>query len=414
MRLPGLIQVVLLLATGLGLTQCGSTQEADPSPHADHALATNGHLVFYLSDSAEVRVPGLRHERGMSLYNGDERIELQSLNDTCYLVPVFDGTLCLDAQGIGEWTDVLRPSKDPYTIDAQWFDTTPNTLARPGWDTEETWRLTFGTDNPWFGDLVLKRSHQGQLQGTIETATGDFRFLHGDSDDNVLNLQTFDGAHLFHFRANTGIKDSLFEGVFSSGSHYATTFTAHLKNDTDAPLAAGKQAAWTELPITYAGVNLNGDSTRWAWANTDSVVHVLSIMGSWCPNCMDEHRLLVGLMDANPNMRAHTLAFERGLDRKNGQNAALNRLKQYSKSMGLSGFSDRWTVTLVGPASKKQAQQLLPFLDKVVSFPTSVFLHPGADGPWIHSGFNGPATGVKYDLERTRFSAAISGSQESH
>ena len=185
MRLSGLTQVVILLASGLGLTQCGSTQQADPSPHADHALATNGHLVFYLSDSAEVRVPGLRHERGMSLYNGDERIELQSLNDTCYLVPVFDGTLCLDAQGVGEWTDVLRPSNDPYTIDAQWFDTTPNTPALAGWDTEETWRLTFGTDNPWFGDLVLKRFHQGQLRGTIETATGDFRFLHGDGLFNL-------------------------------------------------------------------------------------------------------------------------------------------------------------------------------------------------------------------------------------
>ena len=129
---------------------------------------------------------------------------------------------------------------------------------------------------------------------------------------------------------------------------------------------------------------------------------------------MDEHRLLAGLMDKHTNVHVHTLAFERGLDRENGREMALNRLRAYSESMGLTRYPDRWHVNLVGPASKKQAQQLLPFLDRVVSFPTSLVLSPGADRPWIHSGFNGPATGVKYDLERARFAAAVSGSQESH
>ena len=81
--------------------------------------------------------------------------------------------------------------------------------------------------------------------------------------------------------------------------------------------------------------------------------------------------------------------------------------------MDLLRFGKRWHIILVGPASKKEAQSRLPFLDKVVSFPTSIVLAPGANQPWIHSGFNGPATGAKYDIERARFSAAVNGPKES-
>ena len=128
---------------------------------------------------------------------------------------------------------------------------------------------------------------------------------------------------------------------------------------------------------------------------------------------MDEHRLLADLMKSNPQMHVHTLAFERGLDRVNGEKMALNRLKQYSESMELWRYPNRWHVNLIGPASKTEAQKRLPFLDKVVSFPTSIVLVPGANQPWIHSGFNGPATGEKHELERNRFTQVINGLQES-
>ena len=76
MRLSGLNKVVFILAIGLGFTQCGSTHQDDPSPNAGSSSATNGQLVFFLSDSVEVHVPGHRSADGMALYNGEERIDL--------------------------------------------------------------------------------------------------------------------------------------------------------------------------------------------------------------------------------------------------------------------------------------------------------------------------------------------------
>lgn len=410
MRPLGTLKVALLLALGLGLLRCGSTHQDGSRPQAQES--GGGTLIFHLSDTVKARIPALPSPNGLTLYNGPEALVLVPMDSLCYRVPVFDGVLCLGPEGRGTWTDVLRTGDEPYRVDVEFVK--GNTHRSSGdWGAAEIWRMEFGSQDPWYGDLVLNRSENGHLQGTIETATGDFRFLHGTEHNDILTLQTFDGAHLFHFSANTSVNDSLVKGVFSSGNHYQTSFRAHLKTDADEPLSAGNRATWTQEPIGYAGKDLLGNKTEWLWSPSDTVVHVLSVMGSWCPNCMDEHRLLAELMEAHPNMHVHTLAFERGLDRVNGEEMAMTRLKQYAESMGLSRYPDRWHISLVGPASKKEAQNKLPFLDKVVSFPTSIVLAPGASQPWIHSGFNGPATGAKYDLERAQFAAFISGPMES-
>ena len=93
--------------------------------------------------------------------------------------------------------------------------------------------------------------------------------------------------------------------------------------------------------------------------------------------------------------------------------AALARLRRYAEQMGVIHFGDRWRVRLIGPASKTKAQEALPFLDRVVSFPTTIVSSSDQAEPWIHSGFNGPAMGPAHDLEIARFAAAISGPSES-
>ena len=128
---------------------------------------------------------------------------------------------------------------------------------------------------------------------------------------------------------------------------------------------------------------------------------------------MDEHRLLVSMMERFPDLQVHTLAFERGLDRERGVDAALARLRRYAEQMGVTRFGDRGRMRLIGPASKVRAQAALPFLDRVVSFPPSVVSSPAHAEPWLHRGFNGPAMGPAHDLEIARFAAAISDPLES-
>lgn len=370
--------------------------------------------MFALTDSSEVRIPGVKYGSTWSLLNGPETLVLLEPNDStgCLQVPVFAGSICIGADGRGAWTDVLRP--DSYSVPLVWEEGAAPSIETHGPDTL-SWRLTFGHEDPWYGDLFVTASAQGGLTGTISTATGDFRYLHGAwTDAGELTLQTFDGAHLFLFTATREASGSLSHGRFYSGTHYSTPFTGEHLVRSHTPLSQGKQALWTGETLGYKGLDLNGEPVFWS-ARRLTHPHLLSVMGSWCPNCMDEHRLILDLMAQFPSLEVHTLAFERGLDRDGGIKSALARLKRYAQEMGVTQWEDRWHTTLVGPASKTAARDSLPFLDQVISFPTTIVVSPSLPEPWIHSGFNGPATGPAYDLEKARFVRALNGgSQESH
>lgn len=394
---------------------CGGRSSTEASVATAHNNRTGaGSLVFHINDSSNIYIPGERYDGLFTLRNGDEVLSLTRVDSLCFEVPIFNGLLCLGPEGSGVWTDVLRTGTTPYQVSCSWVPNGDSEAAntRPMEPLEtSTWRLKFGREDPWYGDLVMRVGTNGKAEGTIETATGDFRYLHGDVTDQHWTLQTFDGAHLFKFTGNFD-GDSITNGWFASGHHYGTPMSGERHSSHNAPLSNGKEAVWTGLPVSFSGKNLMAGETNWNWADHRDSVHILSVMGSWCPNCLDEHRLLRNLIQEFQNVQIHTLAFERGLEQSNGEKRALRRLKQYAEEMQLWRYEDRWDITLIGPASKSEARNLLPFLDQVVSFPTTIVLHPDLDTPWIHSGFNGPATGVKYELERSALTSALSGHSE--
>jgi len=49
-----------------------------------------------------------------------------------------------------------------------------------------------------------------------------------------------------------------------------------------------------------------------------------------------------------------------------------------------------------GTSDKKKAQEKLPMLNHVLSYPTTIFVDKKGMVRKIHTGFNGPATGQKY------------------
>lgn len=389
-----------------------------PAADSDHVGARpdgrHGELVFLLNDTDQVHIPGHWTGDSLTLHNAQETLILLPQGPETWTVPVFDGTLSL-ADDTGSWKDVLRPGD--YRVPVLWES---GSKGHPDadWSSDTlSWLLAFGEEDPWLGQLFLQRNGAA-CQGSIATSTGDFRFLHGHMKQNgAFVLQTFDGAHLFRFSGTVNRNGDIEQGLFLSGTHYSTPFTGQSLSPSESGLAQAPKAQWTGEPVAYAGLDLSGDSVHWH-ADQAQGVHVLSVMGSWCPNCMDEHRLLLDLIERHPEVHVHTLAFERGVDVENpdsvANQAAVQRLRRYAAQMGMDRHEGRWHIRLVGPASKSAAQQALPFLDKVVSFPTTVVVGSnGESAPWIHSGFNGPAMGPAYDLERARFAAAISGSTES-
>lgn len=400
------LAAVVILLFGCNTPPAADSDHADARPDGRH-----GELVFLLNDSDDVRIPGHWHGDTLSLHNAQETLVLLPQGPDSWSIPVFDGTLSLVGD-TGSWTDVLRPGN--YRVPARWEE--GGDPHQDGtWSTDTlSWLLAFGKDDPWFGQLFIQRDGEA-CRGSIATSTGDFRFLHGHLRGNgAFVLQTFDGAHLFRFSGSVNADGDIEEGLFLSGNHYSTPFTGRSIAASESGLTDAPIAQWTGDPVAYTALDLSGDMVAWQ-ASQAPGVHILSVMGSWCPNCMDEHRLLLDLVERHPEVHVHTLAFERGVDLDHpdseANGAAIERMKRYAAQMGMDRHADRWHIRVAGPASKSKAQQALPFLDKVVSFPTTVILGVnGESTPWIHSGFNGPATGPAHDLELARFEAAISGS----
>ena len=121
---------------------------------------------------------------------------------------------------------------------------------------------------------------------------------------------------------------------------------------------------------------------------------ILSIMGTWCPNCKDEAEFLREWQINHPDSKVKILglAFEKFRD----TTQALVRVERYRKLMDL-----KYDIWLMGSSDKSEATEALPFLDRVISYPTMVFINDKSDIIRIHTGFKGPATSEYKDFKNS-------------
>lgn len=346
-------------------------------------------LSFQLQDSVFANIDVVVTENRWTVYNGREAIELQALGSQSYHVPVFNGTMNLETSTKGVWVDSLRPTTDggPYRVG---FELLPYQLiaCQPISGTWDVWFGESDTSTPARSQLDLA-ADGNHIAGTVRTPTGDYRFLSGHFNGEKLVLQTFDGAHLFRFDAElTG--NEWVNGHFYSGNHYQTTWSGKAA----APWNAQVELYTTNPPLDSLIVRYfdqDGVPQIQRLLPTNHKVKIVDILGTWCPNCMDEVRLLKELQ--GPSVELLSVAFERPKDAA----LAYQRIHSFQKEMGLD-----WDVLWGGKADKQAAANAFPFLDEVISFPTTLFIQ--SDGTVrVHSGFNGPATGQRYIEEQAVF-----------
>nr|WP_298999046.1 TlpA disulfide reductase family protein [uncultured Allomuricauda sp.] len=239
-----------------------------------------------------------------------------------------------------------------------------------------------------------------KIEGTFRTTTGDYRYLEGVVDGDSLKLSTFDGAHVFLFTAKIE-KDSL-EGVFYSGNHSKEKFVAKRNEAFELPDAN----SLTFLKEGYENFDFSfpdgqGSMVSLQDSQFENKPVVVQILGSWCPNCLDETKFYVNYLEENPDLEIEFigLAFEYAKTEEKAWKS-INRLK--------NRINIPYPVLLAqyGTSDKRLANEKLPMLNHVLSYPTTIFIDRKGDVKKIHTGFNGPATGEKYkeyieDFENT-------------
>jgi peroxiredoxin len=254
-----------------------------------------------------------------------------------------------------------------------------------GADVSGRWSVTFLEDGAKPEAAVGEFSQaQDVVTGTILTDTGDHRFLAGQLHDGELYLSTFDGAHVFLYKAKLA-EDGGLSGDFWSGTAYHEKWTA-------------KKNAAAALPDAYSLTSMRSGNKTFDFAFPDlagntvtardpkfkNKVLIVALAGSWCPNCHDEAAFLAPLyrgLEVVALMFEHFGDFDRAA-------AATQRFRQH--------YGIDYTTLIAGISDKDDAAKKLPMLDRVYAFPTTIFIDRQGQVRKIHTGFSGPATGEHY------------------
>jgi peroxiredoxin len=406
--LPFIKLSLLLMLLLTGLTGCApQNKKLKPGTWRGVLTMADEELPFLMTVETNAAGKTLAY-----LINGQERIlleEVQVSGDSVKIpLHIFDADLRAhinDQEDVltGEWTryNLKKPFKVSFSArlgQENRFDKDPRPAS---FSYSGKWDVVFkdaaGKEEKAVGVFEQKGNH---LQGTFLSATGDYRYLDGQVNGATLRLSTFDGANAYLFTATPRGKDQL-EGQLIEGPTAMRTWTAR-RNDlaevSGTDTLTYLKPGYDRLSFTFP--NLSGKSVSLTDPKYRGKVVVVQLMGSWCPNCMDETAFLA------PYYRRHKsrglevigLAYEQSPEFAQAKKR-LERLK--------TRFQIDYDLLVAGVRDKEAAAKTLPMLNHVLAFPTTIIVDKKGDVRQIHTGFSGPGTGKYYEAFVRDFEGTI-------
>ncbi len=338
----------------------------------------------------------------LSIINGNERLkvlDVKSIGDSVFIkMPLFDSEFRLKREAgnlKGRWIKHLgdRDASMNFTAtaDTKWrfFKDT----LKPAFDITGRWATIFGEVKSGKNQPIGEFKQAGtKLTGTFLSTTGDYRYLEGVVKGNKIFLSCFDGGHAYLFTGEITDATTISNGKFYAGFSGLEKWTA-LKNENarlpDAYSLTTLKPGYKKLNFTFK--DITGNNVSLTDSRFKNKVVIVQILGSWCPNCMDETNFLVNNYYKRYRTRGVEivgLAYERTTDFSKSQKT-LQQLKMR--------FNIPYPLLITGFTDKKgDAAKSLPMLTSVVGFPTTIIIDKKGDVRKIHTGFSGPGTGVYY------------------
>lgn len=336
----------------------------------------------------------------IEIYNGDEIIKVDEIihkeDSVLIKMPVFESEFRLNVLSNksleGVWINYYKGNDYKIPVKAIFGTNERFAHKKAAPPKDGKYEVVFGASaEDKYKAIGMFKEKNGVQYGTFATETGDYRHLEGVRTEDSLFLSTFDGSHAFLFEAKV-MGDSM-DGVFWSGSHFKTPWRAFKNPQTKLQNAD----SLTFLKEGYDSFSFrfpdqNGDTVSLADDRFKNKAVIVQIMGSWCPNCLDETNYYKTLYDQYNSLGLEIVAL--AFERTKTEEKAYKNLQRLVKRTGV-----KYTVLLGGATRETKAAEVLPMLNHVMSYPTSIFLDKNHKIKRIHTGFYGPSTGEYY----TRF-----------
>jgi peroxiredoxin len=338
----------------------------------------------------------------LTIINGAERFkvtDVKTKGDSVFIhMPLFNSEFKLKFAGKslkGQWIKHVG-NKDA----AMDFAAEPNTSWRffkssekPKFNISGTWAAVFNEGTPGKDNLVGKFKQEGsKLTGTFLSTTGDYRYLEGTVAGDRLYLSCFDGGHAYLFVAKINNEKTISDGMQYAGYSGLDKWTA--VKDANAKLPDAYSLTYLKpgyKKIAFTFKDINGQKVSLADERFKNKVVIVQMLGSWCPNCMDETNYFVSgyYKKYHPKgVEIIGLAYERTTDFAQSQKT-LQQLKSH--------FKVPYPLLITGyTPSNGDPEKSLPMLADYKGFPTTIIIDKKGDVRKIHTGFSGPGTGVYY------------------
>ncbi len=351
----------------------------------------------------QFEVQHINQQYTIQIINGEERITVDEITfsgDSVFIrMPVFDSEIraLMMGKGLsGEFINYARKTNQripfraehgiPYRFKRKAEFSTVPVIGR--------WETVFspGTPDSSRAIGVFETKVNGTVSGTFLTPSGDYRYLEGCMSGDSLYLSSFDGAFAFLFMAHVSAGNM--NGVFMSGNHRKEPFVA--KRNEGYRLPDPYSITWLRSGydrIDFSLPDLEGETVTMKDKRFRNKVVILQIMGSWCPNCLDESAFMTTVYDKykGKGLEIAGLSFEKTSDFSKAV-SNVNRLKK------------KYHITYpLLIANKDSVVQTLPMLGKISGYPTTIYIDRKGKVRKIYTGFSGPATGNEYEKYKEDF-----------
>ncbi|MFK7922100.1 MAG: peroxiredoxin family protein [Bacteroidia bacterium] len=385
---------LLLACSGETNSDIASTKLVEGEYRVELQLNEHKSLAF------ELRLKSVGDQWQATIHNAAEDIvvdEVSYHHDSLMIrMPVFDSEFRLvvndQNQLSGSFFNYSRGLD--YEIATQMYLSDEPRFASTKADFEITgnWEAVFsdGLEDEYPAIGIFKQEAD-YVSGTFLTETGDYRYLEGAVSGDKLQLACFDGAHAFLFEADMTEGDTL-RGTFWSGNHWEEPFW--MVKNPNASIRNAEELTYLKEgydKLSFSFPDLGGTLVSLEDERFKDKVVLIQIMGSWCPNCLDETKLYKQWYERyhDQGLEIVALAFERsrgdiGLAERNLQRL-VDKLELTYPFLIAAADND-----------KDAAAKKLPMLNTILSYPTSIYIDRKGEIRRIHTGFNGPGTGDYY------------------
>lgn len=263
--------------------------------------------------------------------------------------------------------------------------------AAPAADLSGDWLLRVGEANNQRTWRASFKQQNSAVSGTIIPLSGDWGTMTGKFENGELRLTRFDGINAYLLKAKL-TADGKLEGLINSERKVVAERADQAQLAALPPLPDPNN--YTKLknpnePFQFSFPDLDGKTVASTDERFRNKVVIVTIGGTWCPNCHEEAAVLRDFFQRYQKQGLEIV----GLMFEYTGEAARDReqIRIFARRHNIA-----YPLLLAGTTDESEVQKKLPQLDNFSAYPTAIFI--GRDGrvKRIHAGFEGQAAGARH------------------